>query len=64
MKKQEVVRLMAEVLAGLQMPISLGMQLGTAREPWGKLKDLAGFGWHDADEFETVLNEALTEKAT
>ncbi len=60
--RAEVVRDLAEVLAGLQVPVSMGMPLGAAREPWGRLDDrLVGFGWHDADDFEAALLEALAQ---
>lgn len=52
---------MAETVAGLQVPISLGMSslLGTAREPAIRLKDTTGSGWTDADELETEFRRIL-----
>ncbi len=60
MTREELTRALAEVIAGLQVPVSLGMNLGAAREPWGKLFDeLHGFGWTTADELEAALNDKL-----
>lgn len=62
--RDEIIRAVAEVVSGLQVPVSLGMQLGAAREPWGKLHEIAndGFGWHDADQAEIKLREALADE--
>jgi hypothetical protein len=59
MSQDEFVHTVAELVAGLAVPVSLSMPLGAAREPWQKLHDLAGFGWHDADMYEAILREAL-----
>lgn len=58
MTKDEFIATVAKVLAGLQVPASMGM-LGTAREPWAKLHELAGMGWHDAEEYEQAIREVL-----
>jgi hypothetical protein len=57
--RDEVIRAMAEVVAGLQVPVSIAMPLGIAREPWGRLHNLIGGGWYDADKAEVALRVAL-----
>lgn len=60
--KQGVIRLMAEILAGLQVPLSVGVPLGAAREPIVRLRDeLSTHGYPNADEFEERLSEILAE---
>jgi hypothetical protein len=62
MTRDEVIRKLAEVMAGLQAPRSLDgrVMLGAALEPWDDLKQhLTGFGWTDADAFERGLRTAL-----
>lgn len=50
----EFVSLTAGVVAGLQVPASIGHQraLGAAWEPWTELLGIAngGFGWTNSDE--------------
>lgn len=62
MTKEELIRKLAEILAGLQAPRSLNgaVMLGAACEPWDEVKSfLTGFGWTDADTFERALKTAL-----
>ena len=62
MKKSKIIRLMAEILAGLQVPASMGV-LGAAHEPWGKLLTLIDtFGWKTVDEIQQELIRALEEE--
>ena len=64
LSRDEMIRAMAEVVAGLQVPVSLGMMLGAAREPWGKLHEIAngGFGWYGADQAEANFREVLADE--
>jgi hypothetical protein len=57
--QDEFVRTVAELVAGLGVPMSQYMPLGSAREPWAKLYHLGGPGWQDADRLEQVLREGL-----
>lgn len=60
--QKDIVRLIAEILSGIQVPLSLGV-LGVAVEPLGKLRDrLCLRGWPDADEHEEKLQEYIKEK--
>jgi hypothetical protein len=62
-KRDEVIRGVAELLAGLAVPVSLGMPPGTAREAWSSVHgQLVGLGWYDADQYEAALREALAEQ--
>ena len=60
---KDSIRLIAEILEGIQVPGSMGL-LGTAREPWIELMDrkLHLFGWKDANEIEKTLRQNLEEK--
>lgn len=59
MDKEEIIEAVAELVVGLQVPVSMAMPLGTATEPWRKLKDeLAGFGWTSKE----IVADALRKK--
>jgi len=59
-KRDDVIRGLAELMAGLAVPISLGMPLGMAREAWSDVHGhLFGLGWADAGKYEAALREAL-----
>lgn len=57
--KDQLIDDMASVMAGLQVPLSLGMHFGTADEPYRRILNETGFGWRDADDFRTALTEIL-----
>lgn len=59
--RDQLVRDLAEIMAGLQVPYSIGKQvLGAAAEPWKRVWDRLGmFGWVNADEIAEKLREAL-----
>ena len=60
MTRDELIQDLAQVLEGLQVPISLAMPLGVAIEPWRRLHDeLIGFGWAGSEQYHTALREAL-----
>lgn len=51
---------LGEVLAGLQVPVSMGMPLGTATEPWRRLKNATcTLGWKDPSDFVEGLRHIL-----
>lgn len=57
-------RLLAELIAGLSVPRSLGPILGAAIEPLDQLRDyLHLFGYPDADDVEKAIEERLAEDA-
>jgi hypothetical protein len=60
---KETVAEIAKLIAGLSVPVSLGMGsdglLGTAFEPWQKLYNKFGGGWSSAEEIEKKLSEVL-----
>lgn len=59
---KDIVRLIAEILSGVQVPLSLGV-LGVVAEPLGELRNrLRLHGWPDADEHEEKLREFIKEK--
>lgn len=59
--RDRVIRLIAEILEGLQVPLSIpGGHLGTARESTKQLRgELGLFGWPPADEIEQNLRKRL-----
>lgn len=62
-KEKDCIRLMAEILAGTQVPRSLGSILGEAIKPWDELRaKLGGVGWLAADDFEVGLRKFITDK--
>lgn len=63
MNRAELVTELSRLMAGLQVPISLGMQLGVARESWVKIADATGFGWRNAEDFEAQLYRILDPTA-
>lgn len=62
MTKNELVRAVAKVLAGLQAPASIDPALlGAAYEPWQRaFRELNSFGWVDAGKLEEQLHTRLT----
>jgi hypothetical protein len=61
MTRDEILAAIGAVLAGLQVPISVGMPLGAATDPWRKLHEqLVDFGWADSDQYTEALKRELT----
>jgi hypothetical protein len=60
-RRQQVIENLAKVLAGLQVPYSIGRRiLGTAAEPWSELqRQLHMIGWNDSEQYKTALEEVL-----
>jgi len=60
---EEIIRTIAEILAGLQVPVSLQIPLGAAREPWIRLNESLrmGIGYATAEEYEKALRDQLAE---
>jgi hypothetical protein len=63
--REEIIRLIALVLAGLQVPRSIGPEvLGTAADPWDLLRErLQLYGWVTADDYEKCLHVRLGVEA-
>lgn len=60
MTRAECITAVAELLAGLQVPVSMNMPLGTATEPFHELHvALKGFGYATAEEYEAALEVIL-----
>jgi hypothetical protein len=54
---------MAQLLAGLQVPVSMEIPLGAAGPAWTELhRSLHGFGWATAADYETAIRTVLEEK--
>ncbi len=59
-KTDEILGHMAGVIAGLQVPVSIGMALGDTPSEWRALWAALGlFGWHDKESIKAKLREAL-----
>ncbi len=59
MTDSEFIATVAKLVAGLQVPVSMGMPLGQAREPWGQLHNLLRSGWHEPEEYEIAFAKVL-----
>jgi hypothetical protein len=60
MDRDQLVRAVAELIAGLAVPVSMEMPLGRAGVAWTALhSDLAVFGWATAEEYETAIRGKL-----
>jgi len=64
MTKDELIHQIAKLIAGLAVPRSLSgsVMLGAAKEPWDVLhRELVGFGWHGAEEYEEAIHKLLAK---
>ena len=65
MTKDELIREVSKLIAGLSVPRSLpGSErfLGAAKEPWDALhRGLVGFGWCNAEDYEAEIRKVLGE---
>ena len=60
MTNDELIDSLAHLLAGLQVPVSIGMKIGDAANHWRDLhNELIGFGWADKDRYAAALRERL-----
>lgn len=60
MTREQLIKAVARLLAGLQVPVSMQMPLGAATEPWTELhRGLRGFGWATADDYEQEIRRVL-----
>ncbi len=61
--KVKMMKLLAELLSGLQAPMSVGVPLGTALEPLNQIRsELHLFGWPTVEEHEQALIKYLIEE--
>ena len=58
MTRDELIRYIAEIVEGLQVPISMSMPLGTADAPIRELMNL-NHGWATIAEREETIREIL-----
>lgn len=56
------VAVLADLVAGLQAPLSIGVPLGAAERPLRELLRRTGFGWKDSDEIEAWLTRVVEGK--
>jgi hypothetical protein len=61
MERDTALDLIAQVLSGLEVPMSLSMPLGTAREPWAELHAEAGFGYLNVEDYRKMLDRVLSD---
>lgn len=63
MTRDEFLEAVAQLVAGLQVPVSMmpAWQFGAALEPWQKLLTEVnhGFGWTDAEKAKAAFEEIL-----
>lgn len=59
---EELISALARLIAGLHVPISLGLPLGTATEAYSEVRSLINdFGWSYPDEIANRLRNHLGE---
>lgn len=59
-EREAMIKAMARMLAGLQVPISMDMPLGTAMPAWTELhRGLHGFGWAKSEDYEAEIRSVL-----
>lgn len=62
-KRDDLIKGMARLIAGLGVPISLSLPLGTARQAYIDVREtINDFGWSSAEEIETRIRRILDEK--
>ena len=60
MDRDEMIQAMAALIAGLAVPVSMKMPLGTADQAWTTLhRGLVGFGWAVAADYEREIRKVL-----
>lgn len=60
MTREEFIVNVAQLLAGLQAPVSMGLPLGVATPAWTTLHTgLVRFGWYEAEDYEAAIRELL-----
>jgi hypothetical protein len=58
--RDTTIRDLAELIAGLAVPVSMQMPLGKAGPAWSALHSrLVVFGWATADQYEEALRKVL-----
>lgn len=58
--RDRLIHNMAELMAGLAVPVSMPMPLGKARQAWTELhSQLHAFGWASADQYEKEIRREL-----
>jgi hypothetical protein len=58
-ERDVLIRRLAELLAGCEVPGSIHSVLGKAHEPWREIHGEAGFGWIKAEDYEQYLRSVL-----
>lgn len=60
---EKLVEAIARLVAGLHVPVSLGMPLGAARQAYNDVRnEINDFGWSSAEEIEQQLRAHWTEE--
>jgi hypothetical protein len=60
MTRDDLITGVARLMATMAVPVSLPMPLGKAADAWGVLHSgLVGFGWANADRYETEIRTVL-----
>lgn len=55
-RQEAIIKALAETVAGLQVPMSMGVPLGAAQRGYNDLADLLwGFGWQTAEDITAML---------
>ena len=60
--RDETIKDLANLIAGLAVPVSLEMPLGVAGPAWTDLhRRLVGFGWATSEQYEEALRKVLRD---
>lgn len=60
LSRDECIDLMAQIIEGLAVPVSIGLPLGTAQQPWDEITHKLGlFGWVNSKEIKSALEKVL-----
>jgi hypothetical protein len=61
--RDKFIRDVSQLMAGLQVPVSMEVPLGTAAPAWTELhRTLIGFGWAQSADYEAAIVKILEEK--
>ena len=62
MTREDMIKALGELMAGLAVPISLGVPLGKAKAAWTELHSgLRGFGWATAEDYSQAMEKVITQ---
>lgn len=59
-ERDKLIRDLAELIQSLGVPVSIGLLKGKSASAWTEVhRELIGFGWSTAEQYETALRDKL-----